>query len=92
MVKSHGSTRKCRHLFKYAKSQNKYAFNRKLLQHYNPGDLIALKINSRSKRGLPHRRHHGTHGQVINNWKTSVEILFNNNQRLSVSKAHILRI
>ncbi|HML02429.1 MAG TPA: 50S ribosomal protein L21e [Candidatus Bathyarchaeia archaeon] len=38
----------------------------KLLHDYQPGEKVAIKINSTIQKGMPHRRYQGKIGVVLN--------------------------
>lgn len=92
MVKSNGPTRKGRHILKYAKSNNKYQYAAKLLTKYQEGDRVAVIIDSRSKRGLPHIRHHGLQGVVVKKYKKGLNIKTFSGKSLIINKIHVKKI
>ncbi len=35
------------------------------LQQFQPGDMVAIKINPSVHKGVPHRRYHGKVGEIL---------------------------
>jgi len=61
VLKSHGPRRRTREKFR---GPPKLTVN-KLIQKFEPGQTVAIKISSNSHRGMPFRRFHGRTGKVL---------------------------
>ncbi len=65
MRKSKGYRSKTRRLLKRNPRQKGKMQLSKLLQEYQPGNSVVIKIDPSVQEGMPHRRYHGKVGKVV---------------------------
>ncbi|UCG37323.1 MAG: 50S ribosomal protein L21e [Candidatus Bathyarchaeota archaeon] len=63
-MKSRGYRRKTRSLLRRNVRERGKTGLSKLLQQYNPGDRVLVKLNPSIHKGMPHRRFHGKVGII----------------------------
>lgn len=61
VAKSHGARKRTRDKFR---GPEKLTVNR-IIQHFDIGQRVAIKISSNQQKGMPFRRFHGKTGKVI---------------------------
>ncbi len=61
VVKSHGGRKRTRDKYR---NPGKLTVNR-IIQHFDVGQTVALKVSSNQQKGMPFRRFHGKTGKVV---------------------------